>query len=83
MSQISPLTSPNRNEQLLSNLKFAIEEVKLERKIADLEDLASLYTSTIPTEPVLFIRRNIDITKAQLKMLRLGAEREMGYRTHA
>lgn len=83
MSPTFTFINPNKSDEVFNNLKFAIQEVKLERKIADLEDLASLYKSTIPSRQARFIRRNIATARVQLKMIRLSAERQMNYRTQA
>lgn len=83
MSPTFTFINPHDTNQLFSNIKFAIEEIKLVRKISDLEDLALQFQSTIPSMQVRFIRRKIDIAKARLELIRLKAEKQMKYRTLA
>lgn len=83
MSQTYTFINPGKTDQLFNNLGFAIEEIKLVRKISDLEDLAFQFKSTMPPKQVKFIGRKIIIAKARLEMIRFKAERQMNYRTQA
>ncbi len=71
----------DNTEQLFSNLKFAIEEIKLVRKISDLEDLELQLKPTIPPSQARFIRRKIDIARARLELIRLKAEKRIRFPT--
>ena len=83
MTPTFTLINPSNTDQLFSNIKFAIEEIKLVRRISDLEDLELQFQSSIPSKQVRFIRRKIDIAKARLELIRLKAEKQMKYRTLA
>ena len=81
MSHTFTFINPNDTDQLFSNIKFAIEEIKLVRKISDLEELAFQFQSTIASKRLKFIRRKIDVTKARLELIRLKAEKQIKYRS--
>lgn len=66
-------------DQLFRNLRFAIEEIKLLRKISDLEDLQLQLKSTLAPQQVKVIRRKIEVARVRLEVLRLKAEKQMKF----